>query len=142
MSEYMIRALMVEPGRHPHGAWLPLSHEGLSNAVKSDSADLCMARVRKIEPGVCVLYNDGGILFDLPGNRHVGKMALCGVFYVIAADEQGNIVSLPDDVLQKYKSLLWEPEEMSYHELVQAHMDDILRQLDEIEFSNSTDIYY
>ena len=136
MTERMIRALMVEPGRHPHGVWLPLSYDGLANAVKYGDGDLDRARVRKIEPGVYVLYNDGGVLLDLPCNRHVGKMAICGVFYVIAADEQGYIMSLPDDTLRRYQRLLWEPEEIPYHELVQAHMDDFLRQLDEIEFSD------
>lgn len=136
MAERMIRALMVEPGKHPHGAWLALSHESLSNAVKNGADDSGDARIRKIEPGVYVLYNDGGILSDLPGNRHVGTMVICGVFYVIAADEQGYIMSLPDDTLRRYQRLLWDSEEIPYHELVQAHMDDFLRQLDEIEFSD------
>ena len=142
MAERMIRALMVEPGKPPHGVWMVLSHESLSNAVRNGDDDLGRARIRKVEPGVYVLYNDGGILLDLPGNRRVGKMAICGVFYVIATDEQGYIMSLPDDTLRRYQRLLWEPEEIPYHELVQAHMDDFLRQLDEIEFSDPTDIYY
>ena len=136
MAECMIRALMVELGEPPCGVWLPLSHESLSNAVKSGDDDLGRARIRRIEPGVCVLYNDGGVLLDLPCNRHVGTMALCGVFYVIAADEQGYIMSLPDDALLRYQRLLWNPEEIPYHELVRAYMDDFLRQLDEIEFSD------
>ena len=136
MAERMIRALMVEPGKHPHGVWLPLSHDGLANAVKYGDGDLDRARARKIEPGVYVLYNDGGVLLDLPCNRHVGKMALCGVFYVIATDERGDIMSLPDDTLRRYKSLLWNPEYIPYHKLVRSYMDDFLRQLDELEFSN------
>lgn len=142
MAERMIRVLMVEPGEPPHAVWIPLTHDSLSNAVKNGADDLGNARIRKVEPGVYVLYNDGGILSDLPGNRHVGTMVICGVFYVIAADEQGYIKSLPDSILRRYQKLLWDPEEIPYRELVQAHMSDFLRQLDEIEFSDSTDIYY
>ena len=142
MAERMIRALMVEPGRHPHGVWLPLSYEGLRNAIEGDVTNFCAVRVREVEPGIYVLYNDEGVPFDLPGNRHVGKMVFCGVFYVIAADEKGCVVSLSNDTLRRYQRLLWEPERIPYQELVQAYMDDALRQLDEIEFSDLTDIYY
>lgn len=133
--EHRITALMFEPRKHPKVTSLLATNQGFQDAVSYGCDDPGVARVKKLEPGVYVLYCDEGFPLELEGNRRIGDTIFAGVIYIIAADKKGKPVSLPGDVLQKYMGTLWEPEEISYHDLAQAYADSLSRSLDEIAFS-------
>ena len=135
MAEHRITALMIEPGKHPKVTSLLATNKGFQDAVSFGYDDPGVARVKKLEPGVYVLYCDEGFPLELEGNRHIGDTIFAGTIYIIAADKEGNPVSMPGDILQKYMVTLWEPEEISYHDMAQAYADSLSRSLDEIAFS-------
>lgn len=135
MVERKITALIIEPGKHPKVKSLLATNQGFQDAVSFGLDNPGIARVKKLEPGVYVLYCDEGFPLELEGNRHIGNMVFAGTIYVIATDKKGNPVSLPDDILQKYMVTLWEPEEISYHELTRSYTERFLKALDETVFS-------
>ena len=135
MVEQRITALMIEPGEHPKVTSLLATNQGFRDTVSFGCDDPGVARVEKLEPGVYVLYCDEGFPLELEGNRHIGDTIFAGTIYIIAADKKGNPVSLSGDILQKYMVMLWEPEEISYHDLAQAYADKLSKDLDEIAFS-------
>ena len=134
MKRHIIQTLLVEPGKNPVCAYLPLNRAAMEQAVGVNKSSVGVARVKEIDPGVYVLYQDEGIPLELEGNRRVGSQIIAGVFYVIAADEHGNIGSLSDYDLQKYQERFWEPETFIFEEMLQNCLETSLRALDELEF--------
>lgn len=135
MTEHRITALMIEPGKHPKVTSLLATNQGFQDAVSCGLDDPGIAKVKKLEPGVYVLYCDEGFPLELEGNRHIGDTIFAGTIYIIATDKKGTPVSLPGDILQRYMVILWEPEAISYHDLVLAYFDAFIRSLDETVFS-------
>ena len=37
---------------------------------------------------------------------------ICGVFYVVGEDDDGNLTSLAKDMQKKYSQMFWEPEDI------------------------------
>lgn len=134
MKRHIIQTLMVEPGKNPVCAYLPLNRAALDQAVGVNASSSGVARVKEIDPGIYALYQDEGIPFELEGNRRVGNQIIAGVFYVIAADELGNVSTLSDRDLKKYQERFWKPEKYTFEEMIQEYMEASLRALDELEF--------
>lgn len=110
MKEKMISVLMVEPGEHPKPTTLVNNLDALQKAVSIGADQQGLIEVLNIEPNVCILCNEEGKLIGLEGNRRFGDDILTGVFYVIGSKRNGDFASLPEDKIQKYTSLFWEPE--------------------------------
>ena len=113
MKEKNITALMVEPGKHPEVIALENSLDALQKAVSIGADYQGLIEIIEIENGVCLLMNEEGKLIGLEGNRKVGTDIITGVFYVVGEDGRGNLTSLSDDVILKYKEHFWKSEEFS-----------------------------
>ena len=142
MKRHIIQTLLVEPGRNPVCAYLPLKRAAMEQAIGINASSVGVARVKEIDPGIYILYQDEGIPLELEGNRRVGSQIITGTFYVIAADGRGNIGSLSNYDLQKYQERFWEPETFTYEEMLQGCLETSLRALDELEFCQKINTYY
>ena len=66
------------------------------------------------------MCNEEGKLLGLSGNRRIGMDVIAGVFYIVGEDGDGELVSLPDEVIQRYAARFWEPEELSAQDVEHA----------------------
>ena len=120
MKEKEITVLMVKPGEHPMATTLKNDLDSLQKAVSIGADYQGLIEIIGIEDGVVVLCNEEGKLMGLGGNRRVGNDIITGVFYVVAEDGQGNLTSLSQAAIEKYKERFWEPEEYSQSDVEHA----------------------
>lgn len=102
MKEKQIRALMVEPMESPKLVTLQNDLDSLQKAVSIGAPDQGLIELVYLEDNVSILCNEEGKLIGLAPNRRLGDDILCGVFYVVAEDEEGELVSLTSEQVEKY----------------------------------------
>lgn len=110
MKQKEIKVLMVEPGEYPRETVLQNDLASLQKAVSIGSEHQGLIEIIGIDDRVCILCNEEGKLIGLDGNRRVGNDIIAGVFYVVGEDGWGNLVSLPDGEMEKYRKQFGEPE--------------------------------
>ena len=120
MKEKFITVLKVEPGKNPVVTILENKLEKLQDAVAIGAPFPGLIELFSIDDNVSILCNEEGKLIGLKGNRHFCDDLLCGVFYIVGDDEEGNLTSLSPDMIEKYSKLFWEPEDISADEVSDA----------------------
>ena len=110
MKQKKIKVLMVEPGKNPIETELSNDLDSLQKAVSINCDYQGLIELIYVEAGVLILANEEGKLNGMEGNRKFGYDILCGVFYVCSEDDEGNLASLSDENMAKYKSRFWHPE--------------------------------
>ena len=122
MKEKQIRALMVEPMESPKLVTLQNDLDSLQKAVSIGAPDQGLIELVYLEDNVSILCNEEGKLIGLAPNRRLGDDILCGVFYVVAEDEDGELVSLTSEQVEKYSEFFGTfesiPEEEVDHTIV------------------------
>lgn len=111
-KEHEIRVLMVEPNEHPKEFLLEKTLQAMQKAV-GGLIDI----VGIDDDGTCLLLNDEGKLIGLEGNRRIGDDVIVGNFYVCGSNEDGELASLTEAEMEKYKERFWEPEEITQEEI-------------------------
>ena len=76
--------------------------DSLQKAVSIGAPDQGLIEFVYLEDNVSILCNEEGKLIGLEPNRRLGDDILCGVFYVVAEDEEGELVSLTSEQVEKY----------------------------------------
>ena len=97
MVKKEIKALMIEPGKHPVVTVLNDDLDSLQKAVSIGNGD-------------CILCNEEGKLIGLEGNRRVGSDIIAGVFYIMSEGEDGDLLSITEEKIKYYTEKFWEPE--------------------------------
>ena len=110
MKQKKIKVLMVEPGKNPIETELSNDLDSLQKAVSIGTDYQGLIELIPVEPGVLFLCNEEGKLNGMVGNRKFGYDILAGVFYVCSEDKEGNLASLSEENMAKYKSRFWHPE--------------------------------
>ena len=110
MNKKEIKALMVEPGKHPKVTTLGTELDNLQKAVSIGADYQGLIEIISIGNGDCLLCNEEGKLIGLEGNRRVGNDIIVGVFYITESDDEGNLVSLSEERIKYYTERFWEPE--------------------------------
>ena len=110
MKEKTIKVLMVEPGEHPKEVVLDNSLDVLQKAVSIGCEEQGLIEIIGLEDGICLLCNEEGKLLHLDGNRRLGDDIITGVFYILGEDSEGELTSLPQEAMERYKERFWEPE--------------------------------
>lgn len=110
MNTKEITVLMVEPGKHPKVTTLKDDLDSLQKAVSIGADYQGLIEIISIGNNDCILCNEEGKLIGLEGNRRLGNDIIVGVFYIVSEDEEGNLVSLPEQKIKHYTELFWDPE--------------------------------
>ena len=110
MVQKEIKALMIEPGKHPVVTVLNDDLDSLQKAVSIGAAYQGLIEIIGIGNGDCILCNEEGKLIGLEGNRRVGSDIIAGVFYIMSEGEAGELASLTEEKIQYYTQRFWEPE--------------------------------
>lgn len=120
MKQKEIRVLIVEPGKHPRVTIIKNDLDSLQKAVSIGCERQGLIEIVGIEDRVCILCNEEGKLIGLEGNRRLKNDIFVGVFYVVGEDGRGNLTSLPNDAIERYSKLLWQPETFTPDELASS----------------------
>ncbi len=106
MKEKEITVVKVEPMKEPVIATLTNDLDHLQKAVSIGADYQGLIEFVYLEENVSILCNEEGKLIGLPPNRRFYDDILCGVFYVVAEDDEGNLISLTpaqqDSYLRKF----------------------------------------
>ena len=102
MKEEKIKALMIEPRKRPCVVELGNDLDSLQKAVSLGADYQGLIEFVYLEDNVSILLNEEGKLIGLPPNRHFYDDILCGVFYVVAEDDEGNLISLSPAQQDRY----------------------------------------
>ena len=114
MKENKIRVLKVEPNKHPEEFMLENTLEAMKEAVEG------LIDILSLEEEICLLLNEEGKLIGLEGNRRIGEDIIVGNFYVCSSNDEGDLVSLTDEEMEKYMELFYEPEQFTQEEIAES----------------------
>ena len=119
MKEKWIRCLKVEPGKVPEECTLENSLSALQEAV---GGLIELLDMEDLGNGVYVtmLCNEEGKINGMDGNRLWMDDIICGTFYVMASNSEGEWVSLLERQMQKYASYFHNPEYFEPSEIEKA----------------------
>ena len=110
MKEKRIQALMIEPNKHPCVIELKNDLDSLQKAVSIGAPEQGLIEFAYLEDNVSILCNEEGKLMGLAPNRRLGEDILCGVFYVVAEGNNGDLKFLTQEQQDRYSKMFWEPD--------------------------------
>lgn len=110
MKETKIKALKIEPGLPPYVVELSTDLDSLQKAVSIGAPDQGLIEFVYLGDNVSILCNEEGKLIGLDPNRRLGDDILCGVFYVIAENDEGELISLTLEQQVHYTQMFWKPD--------------------------------
>jgi len=105
-----ITVLKVAPMCKPEVVTIRNDLRSLQEAVSIDAPYVGLIEIVGLDDNTCILCNEEGKLIGLQPNRRLGYDVLCGVFYVVGQDEEGNLGSLEPADLEHYKQIFAKPE--------------------------------
>ena len=111
-----ITVLKVAPMCEPEVVALKNDLRSLQEAVSIGADYTGLIEVVELDAQTCILCNEEGKLIGLEPNRRLGYDILCGVFYVVGQDRQGNFASLSSASMEKYKQFFARPETITPEE--------------------------
>ena len=111
-----ITVLKIAPMCEPEVVTLKNNLRSLQEAVSIDAPYVGLIEVIDIDAKTCILCNEEAKLIGLQPNRRLGEDVLCGVFYVLGQDGEGNFISLSEMGIELYKKVFAKPEIISEEE--------------------------
>ena len=117
MKEKEITVVKVEPMKEPVIACLKNDLDSLQKAVSIGAPEQGLIEFVWLEDNVSILCNEEGKLIGLEPNRRLGKDILCGVFYVVAENDNGALVSLSKEQQDRYAKRFEIPDSIDSTEI-------------------------
>ena len=105
-----MRILKVEPGKAPYAKEMA---EGLK-AIQREAEGLFQPL--SMGDGVILCCNDEGKLNGMQPNRRLGDDIICGPFFIVGDDGEGDFTSLTDRQIADYKERFAQPEQFANYE--------------------------
>ena len=122
MKEKEITVVKVEPMKPPVIDTLVNDLDHLQKAVSIGADYQGLIEFVGLEENVSILCNEEGKLIGLPPNRRFYDDILCGVFYVVAEDKNGNLISLSPAQQDKYLKRFAIPDVIEADEIADTIM--------------------
>ena len=110
MKEKQVKALKIEPYKHPCVVELKCDLDSLQKAVSIGAPEQGLIEFVYLEDNVSILCNEEGKLIGLTPNRWLGEDILCGVFYVVAENDEGDLMSLTQEQQERYSKMFYDPD--------------------------------
>ena len=110
MKEKEITTVKVEPMKEPVIACLKNDLDSLQKAVSIGAPEQGLIEFVWLEDNVSILCNEEGKLIGLEPNRRLGDDILCGVFYIVAKNDEGELISLTDLQQERYSKMFRDPD--------------------------------
>ena len=116
-KENVIKVLMIAPLKAPEVIYLENKLEVLQTAVSIGADYRGLIEIINLSEDTCIVCNEEGKLIGLPPNRRLGQDILCGVFYIVGQNKDGNLTSLSESQIAAYATQFAEPEDIPEHEV-------------------------
>lgn len=113
MKAKTVKALMVEPNKHPCVVDLNTDLDSLQKAVSIGADYQGLIEFVWLKDNVSLLLNEEGKLIGLEPNRRFYDDILCGVFYVVAENDNGELISLTPEQQEHYTSMFYSPDKIN-----------------------------
>ena len=110
MKAKTVKALMVEPNKHPCVVDLNTDLDSLQKAVSIGADYQGLIEFVWLKDNVSLLLNEESKLIGLEPNRRFYDDILCGVFYVVAENDNGELISLTPEQQEHYTKLFYTPD--------------------------------
>ena len=120
MKEKIIKVLKVAPHSKPEKVVLNNTLEALQEAVSEGADSVGLIEIIPITDTASILCNEEGKLIGLEPNRRIGYDVICGTFYVVGEDREGNLTSLSAKDMDYYMNRFAVPENISAEEALKA----------------------
>ena len=105
-----ITVFKVAPMCKPEVVTIKNDLRSLQEAVSIEAPYVGLIEIVGIDAKTCILCNEEGKLIGLQPNRRPEYDILCGVFYVVGQDEEGNLTSLSPAAIEKYQTVFATPD--------------------------------
>lgn len=105
MKEEHIKALKIAPLEKTEVCYVKNELRALQEAVSIGADYVGLIEILDLDERTCILCNEEGKLINLMPNRRVGDDIICGVFYVVGQDREGNLTSLTDEQIEHYSEV-------------------------------------
>lgn len=102
MKEQHIKALKIAPLERPEICYLENNLESLQKAVSIGADYVELIEIIDLDERACIVCNEEGKLINLMPNRRLGDDIICGVFYVVGQNDEGDLTSLTDEEIERY----------------------------------------
>lgn len=106
-----IKALIVEPHQVPRVTEIYNDLDSLQKAVSIGANEQGLIELVYLDENAYILCNEEGKLIGLEPNRRLGNDILCGVFYVVAENKTGELISLTGKQQERYAEMFQHPDE-------------------------------
>ena len=120
MKENVIKVLKVAPHEVPEVIYLENKLEVLQAAVSIGTSYRGLIEIVPLDDDANIICNEDGKLIGLEPNRRLGRDVLCGVFYITGENEEGDLASLSEELIQRYSARFAVPENIPMEEAENA----------------------
>jgi len=111
MSEIKtLHVLCVEPGKTPEEKEIGADLKSLQAEVGG------LIECVYMDDGAIIVVNEEGKLNGMEMNRRLGEDILCGPFFIVRDNGEGNFASLTNLQIEYYKNRFAQPEQFAEHE--------------------------
>ena len=110
MKAKTVKALMIEPNKHPCVVDLKTDLDSLQKAVSIGADYQGLIEFVWLEDNVSLLLNEEGKINGLMPNRRFYDDILCGVLYVVAENDDSELISLTPEQQEHYTKLFYTPD--------------------------------
>lgn len=105
-----LHILRIEPGKAPKEKVIGSDLHSLQAEV--DGLIECVY----MDDGAIIVVNEEGKLNGMEMNRRLGDDILCGPFFIVRDNGEGDFASLTNSQIEYYKNRFAEPEQFAGHE--------------------------
>lgn len=119
--EAVIKILVVEPGKRPKKAIIYNDMVVFRYLISQGVEYPWNIEFVRLENGVVFFRNEEAVLLGLEGNRRIGSEIVAGDFFIAEIDNDGNICSLSDANMEKYRKRFWKIEKYTDKEVSDAY---------------------
>ena len=105
MKEEHIKSLKVTPLERPEICYLENKLEFLQKSVSIGADYVGLIEIIDLDERACIVCNEEGKLINLMPNRRLGDDIICGVFYVVGQNDEGDLTSLTDEQIEHYSEV-------------------------------------
>ena len=105
-----LRVLRVEPGKMPEEKEIGADLKSLQAEVDG------MIECVHMEDGSILVCNEEGKLNGMEMNRRLGDDIICGPFFLVGDDGEGDFISLTDSQIDNCQERFAQPEQFAEHE--------------------------
>ena len=120
MKKKTIKVLKVAPHCKPEIVELVNKLDNLQEAVSEGADSVGLIEIIPLTDTVSLLCNEEGKLIGLEPNRRIGHDIICGTFYIVCEDREGNLTSLLVKDMEYYMNRFAVPENISAEEAMNA----------------------